>query len=100
LLRARHGAPDRDALPDVRALARLRLARPHRRRACRSSARRLFAHRHHLIEQLGQLCQELGLGLTELAEDESWARGQSENLTQRLAEGMPVAEAFRTYGIL
>jgi len=51
-------------------------------------ARRLFAHRHHLIDQLGALCQELGRGLAELAEDESWARGQSEGLAQRLAEGI------------
>jgi diguanylate cyclase len=51
-------------------------------------ARRLFAHRHHLVEQLGALCRELGRGLTELAEDESWARGQSESLAQRLAEGI------------
>ena len=51
-------------------------------------ARRLFAHRHHLVEQLGSLCQELGRGLTELAEDDSWARGQSESLSMRLAEGI------------
>jgi diguanylate cyclase len=51
-------------------------------------ARRLFAHRHHLIDQLGTLCKELGNGLTELAEDESWARGQSESLAQRLADGI------------
>lgn len=51
-------------------------------------ARRLFAHRHHLIDQLGALCKELGNGLTELAEDESWARGQAESLAQRLADGI------------
>ncbi|MFY9510807.1 MAG: GGDEF domain-containing protein, partial [Rubrivivax sp.] len=51
-------------------------------------ARRLFAHRHRLVEQLGSLCRELGQGLTELAEDESWARGQSESLAARLADGV------------
>jgi diguanylate cyclase len=51
-------------------------------------ARRLFAHRHHLIEQLGALCQELGRGLTDLAEDDSWAQGQSTALALRLAEGI------------
>ncbi len=51
-------------------------------------ARRLFAHRHHLVEQLGALCVELGHGLTELAEDDSWARGQTESLQARLAGGI------------
>ena len=51
-------------------------------------ARRLFAHRHHLVEQLGTLCLELGRGLTSLAEDDSWARGQCESLELWLAEGI------------
>jgi diguanylate cyclase len=51
-------------------------------------ARRLFAHRHHLVDQLGLLCQELGRGLTAMAEDDSWARGQCESLELRLAEGI------------
>lgn len=49
---------------------------------------RLFAHRHHLVEQVGRLCSELGQGLCELAEDESWARGQALVLQNRLAEGL------------
>jgi diguanylate cyclase len=49
---------------------------------------RLFAHRHHLVEQVGRLCTELGQGLAELAEDESWARGQAQMLQARLAEGL------------
>lgn len=49
---------------------------------------RLFAHRHHLIEQAGRLCSELGQGLCELAEDESWARGQAIVLQSRLAQGL------------
>jgi diguanylate cyclase len=51
-------------------------------------ARRLFGHRHHLLDQLGELCHELSRGLTELAEDDSWARGQCESLEQRLADGV------------
>ena len=49
---------------------------------------RLFAHRHHLVDQLGRLCTELGQGLAELAEDDSWARGQAETLRARLADGL------------
>ncbi|WP_046115806.1 GGDEF domain-containing protein [Aquincola tertiaricarbonis] len=47
-------------------------------------ARRLFAHRHYLLEQLGALCLELTAGLTELAEEGSWAQGQAEALRARL----------------
>jgi len=49
-------------------------------------ARRLLAHRHHLLDSLGVLCQELAAGLTELSEDESWARGQCEALQARLGD--------------
>ncbi|MDE2368110.1 MAG: GGDEF domain-containing protein [Burkholderiales bacterium] len=40
-------------------------------------ARRLFAHRHHLVEGLSELCRELAAGLGELSEDDSWVRGQA-----------------------
>jgi diguanylate cyclase len=50
-------------------------------------ARRLFSHRHHLLEQLGALCRELTAGLAELAEEESWAKGQCEWLQASLGEG-------------
>jgi len=53
-------------------------------------ARRLLAHRQHLLDELGKLCVELTQGLTELAEDDSWARGQCELLQARLAEGLNV----------
>jgi diguanylate cyclase len=53
-------------------------------------ARRLLAHRQHLLDELGKLCVELTQGLTELAEDDSWARGQCEMLQDRLAEGLNV----------
>ncbi len=56
-------------------------------------ARRLFAHRHHLVEALAGLCRELTAGLTELSEDDGWARGQCELLQSHLAveEGDGVA---------
>ncbi len=47
--------------------------------------RSLFAHRHHLVDELSALCRQLASGLTELAEDDSWARGQCESLQARLA---------------
>ena len=53
-------------------------------------ARRLLAHRHHLLDELGKLCVELTEGLTELAEDDSWARGQCQMLQARLNEGLNV----------
>jgi diguanylate cyclase len=53
-------------------------------------ARRILAHRQHLIDELGKLCVELTQGLTELAEDDSWARGQCEALQLRLTEGLNV----------
>jgi diguanylate cyclase len=65
---------------------------------CRQ-ARRLFAHRHHLVEALGRLCRELGDGLTELAEDDSWARGQAQALQARLADGISV-RAVRAAAVL
>jgi diguanylate cyclase len=43
-------------------------------------ARTVFMQRHHLVDELGKLVRALGEGMTELAEDESWARGQAEAL--------------------
>lgn len=51
-------------------------------------ARRLLSHRHHLVDELGRLCADLSQGLTELSEDESWARGQAEAMQRRLADGI------------
>ncbi len=56
-------------------------------RVC-EQARRLFGHRHHLVEELGGLCAELGAGLAELSEDDSWVRGQCEALRARLGENL------------
>jgi diguanylate cyclase len=49
-------------------------------------ARRLFQQRHRLLDELTGLCRELTAGLTDLAEDDSWARGQCAQLQARLAE--------------
>lgn len=56
-------------------------------RAC-EQARRLFAHRHHLTEQLGTLTRELTACLAELSEDDSWAQGQCRVMNQHLEEGL------------
>jgi diguanylate cyclase len=64
-----------------------------------SQARRLFAHRDHRIEQLGSLCRDLTLGLAELSEDDSWARGQCEALQARLDQGFS-ARSVRAAGQL
>jgi diguanylate cyclase len=51
-------------------------------------ARRLLAHRHHLLDQLAALCRELTAGMTELAEDSSWAQGQGQAMQNRLEDGL------------
>ena len=53
-------------------------------------ARRLFSHRHRLVEELSALCRELTAGLTKLAEDDSWAQGQCAGLQARLEDGLSV----------
>jgi diguanylate cyclase len=50
--------------------------------------RRLLQHRHHLIDQLGALCHELTASLTELAEDDSWAKGQCDAMRVTLEDGI------------
>lgn len=47
-------------------------------------ARTLFMQRHHLVDELGKLVRALGEGLTDLAEDQSWAQGQAEALRASL----------------
>jgi diguanylate cyclase len=51
-------------------------------------ARHLLDHRRHLFDELGGLCRELGGSLVELAEDDSWARGQAEAMNNALAQGL------------
>jgi diguanylate cyclase len=49
---------------------------------------RVLQHRHHLVDQLGGLCRELTAGLTDLAEDDSWAKGQLDSMLQKLDDGI------------
>ncbi|MBW8756624.1 MAG: diguanylate cyclase [Burkholderiales bacterium] len=49
-------------------------------------ARRLLAHRHHLVEELHRLTLEMSAGLAEVAEEGSWVKGQTESLKQSLGE--------------
>lgn len=51
-------------------------------------SRRLLAHRRHVMEQLGQLCQLLSGSLVELSEDESWAQGQAAVMSDALGQGL------------
>jgi diguanylate cyclase len=53
-------------------------------------ARAHLSHRHQLLDELALLCRALTEGLGELAEDESWARGQCDALRERLGEGLSV----------
>ncbi|MFT3666466.1 diguanylate cyclase domain-containing protein [Piscinibacter sp.] len=48
----------------------------------------VLQHRHHLVEQLGALCRELTASLGELAEDDSWAKGQCDAMRVKLDEGL------------
>ena len=62
----------------------------------------VLQHRQHLMEQLGSLCFELTDSLTDLAEDDSWARGQCEAIRARLDDGLTargvksISELLRT----
>ena len=48
----------------------------------------VLQHRHHLIDQLGALCGELTASLTDLAENDSWARGQCAAMQVKIDEGL------------
>jgi diguanylate cyclase len=92
--------PDRSgatALADALAGAAQRLAREGAHaelvaeiaRLC-ERARAHLSHRHQLLDELTLLCRSLTEGLGELAEDQSWARGQCDALRERLGEGLSV----------
>jgi diguanylate cyclase len=53
-------------------------------------AERVLQHRHHLVDQLGGLCRELAGSLEDLAEDDSWVRGQCEAMRARIEDGLTV----------
>ena len=58
-------------------------------------AGRLLSHRHHLLDQVHVLSQELAGSLAELAEEDSWVQGQLNSLRQRLDE-RPNARAVQS----
>ena len=50
----------------------------------------VLQHRHRLLDQLNTLCADLTASLTDLAEDDSWARGQCAAMQVRIDEGLSV----------
>jgi diguanylate cyclase len=48
----------------------------------------ILQHRHRLVEQLHELCTELTASLTDLAENDSWAKGQCEAMQSKIDEGL------------
>lgn len=48
----------------------------------------LLQHRHHLMALLAALCEELSGSLTDLAENDSWARGQCDAMRLKISEGL------------
>ena len=53
-------------------------------------ARRLLAHRHHLVDELHRLTLEMSAGLAEVAEEGSWVKGQTESLRLSLGDSPSV----------
>jgi len=62
-------------------------------------ADRALQHRHHLVDQLGSLCLELTNSLGDLAEDDSWAKGQLDAMRATLEDGI-TARGVRSVGEL
>lgn len=62
-------------------------------------SRRVLVHNRHLADELGTLCRAMTDSLGELAEDESWARGQIELMRERLSGGV-TARGVRAAGDL
>ncbi|MGE5450840.1 MAG: diguanylate cyclase domain-containing protein [Acidobacteriota bacterium] len=50
--------------------------------------RRIIEHRHHLLDQLTDLCHSLTDSLVDLAEDDSWVQGQCTAMRHHLNDGM------------
>ena len=53
-------------------------------------AQRWFTQRHEIVRQLEALCAEMSQGMVDLAEEESWSRGQCEALRAQLAQPLDV----------
>ena len=63
---------------------------------CQSAAR-VLQHRHHLFDQLGKLTLELTASLTDLAENDSWVKGQCDAMRLKIEEGL-TARGVRAVG--
>ncbi len=50
--------------------------------------RRIIEHRHHLLDQLTDLCHSLTDSLVDLSEDDSWVQGQCTTMRHQLTEGL------------
>jgi diguanylate cyclase len=50
--------------------------------------RHILQHRHHLFDLIGELTLELTASLTDLAEDDSWVRGQCDAMRAKIEEGL------------
>jgi diguanylate cyclase len=61
------------------------------------NAGRVLQHRHHLFDQLGKLTLELTSSLTDLAENDSWVRGQCDAMRLKVEEGL-TARGVRAVG--
>ncbi|MEY8875411.1 MAG: diguanylate cyclase, partial [Leptothrix sp. (in: b-proteobacteria)] len=55
--------------------------------AC-DDVRRVMQHRHHLVDQLGGLVEELTDGLVELSEDDGWVEGQCQAMRAQIGVGL------------
>ena len=79
------GAELRELLADLQREGATSALLAHAEDVC-ARARRLLEHRHRLVDELHRLTQEMSAGLSEVAEDDSWVRGQTESLQQSLGE--------------
>lgn len=69
------------------ALTRYELVRGEVTDACHQ-VRRIIEHRHHLLDQLTDLCHSLTDSLVDLSEDDSWVQGQCTTMRHQLTEGL------------
>jgi len=63
-------------------------ARAQQMEALCQRARHMLDHRQHLFGELGELCKELSASIVDLAEDDSWARGQAEVMSSTIEQGL------------
>ena len=93
-------AADLAALADELRASGVTLALARRCEEACQRARRLLAQRHHVFDELGRLCTALTEGLIELAEDDSWARGQCQAMNAHLVDGMSLRNVRAASDIL